>query len=75
MLTFVIGHCCHLQSSSLPRLCGGSSVSAAAVSTAGTDLELCVGQSAIVPEFQRHPGKETLLAAISFSKMKKSQGE
>jgi hypothetical protein len=54
MLTFVTGHGRHLQSSHLPSLCNKSSVSA----TAGINiLESHVGQFAIVPEFQRHPGK------------------
>jgi hypothetical protein len=67
MLTFVIGHSYHFQSSPLPSLCNGSSVSATAGSTARTNiLELHVGQSAIVPEFQRHPGNDTFLAPISF---------
>jgi hypothetical protein len=67
MLTFVIGHCHNLQSSTLLSLHNRSSVSATAGSTNGTDiLESYVGQSVIVPEFQRHPGNDTLLAVILF---------
>jgi hypothetical protein len=67
MLTFRTDHC-QLQSSPVPSLCKGSIVS----STAGTDIrESHVGWSAIVPEFQRHPGNNTLLAAISFSEKRK----
>jgi hypothetical protein len=33
-------------------------------------LELHVGWSAIVPEFQRHPRNDTLLAVIFFSEAK-----
>jgi hypothetical protein len=52
-LTFGITHCCPLQSIPLLSLCKGSSISATAGSTVGTDfLESRVGQSVIVPEFQ-----------------------
>jgi hypothetical protein len=72
MLTFIIGHCCYLQSSRFLRVCNVSSISAATGSTTGTDcLELCVGQSMIVPEFQRHPGNDTL-AAISLSETRRN---
>jgi hypothetical protein len=55
MLAFIIDRCCHLQSSSLPSLCNGSSLSATAGSTAGTDiLESHVGESMLVPEIWRH---------------------
>jgi hypothetical protein len=75
MLAYVIGHCCHLQSSPLPSLCNRSSVSAAAGSTVGTDiLESRVGGSAIVREFHIHPGNDTLLAVISFSETRKQRG-
>jgi len=51
--TFGITRCFPHQSIPLPSLCNGSSVSATAGSTAGTDfLESRVGRSAIVPEFQ-----------------------
>jgi len=51
MLTFLIGHCYHLQSDRLPSLCSGSNVSAIAGSTIWTGiLESRVGQSAIVAE-------------------------
>jgi hypothetical protein len=73
MLTFVIGCCCHLQSSPLPSLCNGFSVSTTAGSTVGTDiLESGVGHSVIVPEFQTHPGNDTLLAVISFLETRRS---
>jgi hypothetical protein len=63
MLAFVIGHCCQLQSSPLPSLFNGSSISAAA----GIDiLESRVGCTVIVPEFQRRPGNYTLLGVILF---------
>jgi RNA binding exosome subunit len=40
---------------------------------AGTDiLELCVGQSAIVPEFQGHFGNDILIAVISFSETRRN---
>jgi hypothetical protein len=52
-LTFGITRCCPLKSIPFPSLCNGSSVSATAGSTAGTDfLESRIGRSAIVPEFQ-----------------------
>jgi hypothetical protein len=52
-LTFDITRCCPLQSTPVPSLCNGSSVSATAGSTAGTDfLESRVGRLAIVPAFQ-----------------------
>lgn len=56
MLTFVIDHSCHLQSSPHLSLWNGSSVSATDGSTAGTGiLDSCLGWSVIVPELQRHP--------------------
>jgi hypothetical protein len=61
MLTFVISYCCHLQSTPLTILCIKSSICATAGSTVGTDiLELLVGWSAFVSEFQTYPGNDTL---------------
>jgi hypothetical protein len=73
MLTFIIGYCCYLQSSRFLRVCNASSISAATGSTTGTDfLELCVGWSMIVPEFQIHPGTDNFLAAISLSETRRN---
>jgi hypothetical protein len=55
-------------SSSRPSLWNGSSVSSAAGSNSGTDiLKSRVGRSAIVPDFQIHPGNGNLLAVVPFS--------
>jgi hypothetical protein len=63
-----------LQSIPLPSLRNGSSVSATPGSTARTDfLESRVGRSAIVPEFQWHPGNDALLASISFSETRRNR--
>jgi hypothetical protein len=70
MLTFVIVYCYHLQSSLL-SLCNKSSVSAIAAQT--DILELHVGWSAIVTEFQRHPGNDTFLAAVLFTETGRNQ--
>jgi hypothetical protein len=51
MSAFIIGHCCHHQSSPPLGLCGGSSFSAT--------VRTCVGRSVNIPEFQRHPGNGT----------------
>jgi hypothetical protein len=41
-------------------------------STTGSEiLESLVGWLATVPEFQRHPGSDTLLAVISFSEARR----
>jgi len=42
--------------------------------TVGNDvLELCVGQTATVPEFLGHPRSNTLISAISFLKTRNIQ--
>jgi hypothetical protein len=52
-LIFGITRCCPLQSFPLPSLCNGSSLSAIAGSTVGTEFfESRVGRPAIIPEFQ-----------------------
>jgi hypothetical protein len=63
MLTFVNGHCCPLPSSyngSVFRSLLGATLEL-------TFLELHVGWSAIVHEFQGHPQNKAFIAAISFS--------
>jgi hypothetical protein len=51
-----------------------SSASAITENTTETDiLELCIGQSAIVLVFQRHPVYDTILVMISFLETTKSQ--
>lgn len=63
MFTFVIGRC-HLVT--FPSLANGSSVSATAGSTAGTDIfESRGGRSAIVPYSRRRPGNDALRGLLS----------
>jgi hypothetical protein len=67
MFTFLKSHCSLFSTSSLPSLCTVSSISATAESTSGTDfLDLVVGQSATVHNFQEHPRNDALTAAILF---------
>jgi hypothetical protein len=67
MFTFLTSHCSLFSSSSLPNLCTVSSISATAESTNGTDfLDLVVGQSVTVHNFQEHPRNYALTAAILF---------
>jgi hypothetical protein len=73
-LNFGITCCCPLQNIPLPSLCNGSSVSATAGSTSGTDfLESLIGRSTIVPEFQWHPRNDALLASTSFSETRRNR--
>ena len=72
MLAFVRG-CwwCSLHCSRLAYLCNGSSISATAGSTSGTDLGTAKGGSAVKCGFQGHPGNIVPIAAVN---KKKSQG-
>jgi len=67
MFTFLTSHCSLFSSSSRPSLCTVSIISATAGSTNVTDfLDLCVGQSTTVHNFQEHAGNDALTAAILF---------
>jgi len=58
VLTFVIDHCCSLQSSPLPNLSNGSSIfSPASVTTQAVFLELRLGWSSFIPKIYGHHGK------------------
>jgi len=67
MFTFLTSHCSLFSSCPLPSLCTVPIISAPAGSTNGTDyLELCVGRSATVHNFQEYPGNDALTAEILF---------
>jgi hypothetical protein len=70
ILIFVICCCCPLHSNYLLSLCNGFSIAASARNANG---ELLVGCSAFVPEFQKHPLNNTVVAVISFSDVTRVQ--
>ena len=66
VLTFVIDHCCSLQSSPLPNLSNGSSFfSPVSSSTQTVVLELRLAWSSFIPKIYGHHGNNNLVAAIS----------
>jgi len=58
-----------LPSDSILSLCSGPNT----FDTAGTNfLKLCVGRSAVVPDFQKYPGNNVLIAVVLFLETRRS---
>ena len=74
MLTFVIGQCCPLQSSSILSSGNRSGTSATGGGTVRTDifLQLHVVWSVTDLKFHGHPGNNGLTAVTSFSETRRN---
>ena len=73
VLTFVIDHCCSLQSSPLPNLSVGSSIFfSASSSTQTVFLELRLGWSSFIPNIYGHRRNNNLVAAILLLETKRN---